>query len=207
MFRIKEERFKHSKGQKVPEAEHDLRYLKSGIEQLEVYLLSQEVYQPIGISTSIGESPYPQLTLGNLLLAQKRARATVQTQFQRSEWNLLSQELEATRSHWRVAWGKKARAEFQARLNLWGEFLEEYGRDPEANFDRYGYEVGRRALLQILSAEVDDLKETNQETLADMDRFLEKVFVPGEFIWGIKLASSFPSMPYWYLYGCIKRNC
>jgi hypothetical protein len=190
----------------MPTPDHDLRFLRVGIPQLEDYLLSEDIYQPIGISTLIGETPFPQLTLGNLMLAWTRSRASIINQAQMTEWNRLSQELEASRSKWRVAWEKKSQAEFRSRLRLWGEFLQEYGKDPEANFDRYRYEVGRRVLLQILSTEVNDLQVTDQDMLSDLDRFLNSVFEPGEFIWDAKLASSFPQTPYWYLYGRLKRN-
>jgi hypothetical protein len=186
--------------------EYDLRFLGAGIEQLESYLLSTDIYRPIGIRTSIGETPYPQLTLGNLLLAQKRAQATVQTQSQRLELNRISQELETSQSHWWVAWGKKANAEFKARLNLWKDFLEEYNQYPESNFDRYGYEVGRRVLLKILSTKVDKLEVADRETSSDLDRFLRTVFLPGDFIWEAKLAASFPETDFWYLYGELKRS-
>jgi len=190
----------------MPTTEYDLRYLRAGIQELESYLLSGEIYQPLGISAPIGEKPYPQLTLGWLLLARLRARATAQSSAQKAELERLSQELEATRTRWRAAWEKKARAEFRARLNLWRDFLEEYRQDPEANYDRYGYEVGRRVLLQLLSGEIDELPEAEQEALSGLDLVLKAIFVPGEFIWDGELAASFPKTPYWYLYGRIKSQ-
>ncbi len=169
-------------------------------------MLSNDIYRSIGIRTSFGETPYPDLTLGNLLLAQKRLQATVQTGPQRDDLDHICQELEASRAHWWVAWKKKAKAEFKARLNLWGEFLEEYDKEPDSNYDRYDYEVGRRVLLQILLSEVDDIKEADHESLSGLDRFLRTVFIPGEFIWDNKLAAAFPEIVFWYLYGEIKRN-
>ena len=54
----------------MPSPEYDLRYLKAGIEQLESYLLSSDVYWSIGTRAPAGETPYPQLTIGGLLLAR-----------------------------------------------------------------------------------------------------------------------------------------
>ena len=194
------------KDRRASSAQFDLSYLKAGVEQLEDYLLSQEIYQAIGISASIGEMPYPQLTLGNLLLAAKRVQATLYDRSEHIEWNHLSQKLVDSRSRWQVAWRKKASAEYRQRLNLWGQFLEEYDKEPEANYDRYGYEVRRRVILEILSDEIENTNETEQEKLSNLDRFLESVFVAGDFIWDSKLLSSFPRSPYWYLYGRIKNR-
>jgi hypothetical protein len=190
----------------MPTAEYDLRYLKAGVEQLEEYLLSNEIYRPIGIYAPFGEPPYPQMTLGGLLLARLRAQATIQTASQSSELARLSLELESTRTKWRVAWEKKAVAEFRARLNLWRDFLEEYGEDPEANYDRYGYEVGRRVMLQLLSGEVAEVPEVEQEAVSGLDLVLKADFVPGEFIWEAVIEPSFPKKPFWYLHGDLKQR-
>jgi len=190
----------------MPAAEYDLRYLKSGVDQLEEYLLSNDIYRSIGIFAPFGEPPYPQMTLGGLLLARLRAQSTKHTASQRVELERLSLELESTRTKWQVAWEKKARAEFRARLNLWRDFLEEYDEDPEANYDRYGYEVGRRVMLQLLTGEVAEFPEVEQEMLSNLDHILEAEFVPGEFIWDAAIEPVFPKKPFWYLYGDLNQN-
>ncbi len=54
-------------------ANYDLRYLAAGVENLESYLLSADLYWPPGIQSKPGETPYPSLTPANLLLARKKA--------------------------------------------------------------------------------------------------------------------------------------
>ena len=190
----------------MPSAEYDLWYLRAGIDQLESYLLSNEIYWPIGVIAPAGEPPYPQLTLGNLLLARQRAQETAVTPTQRAELNRLNNELEATRSRWRVAWSQKAQAEFHARLNLWRNFVEEYRKDPSAHYDRYTYEVGRRVLLQLLEPESESIPKAEQDLLTGLDEVLKAVIVTGEFIWDDELASGFPQGVYWYLYGQVKKE-
>jgi len=112
---------------------HDLQYLQAGLDQLESYLLSKDLYRPIGIQAARGQPPYPQLTLGWLLLARLRAQATSQTPAQLAELQRLSQQVDGLRTRWRTAWGDKAQAEFRARLNLWRDFLEEYRQAPASN--------------------------------------------------------------------------
>lgn len=70
----------------MPSAEYDLGYLKAGISALENYLLSNDLYWPVGASSPSGEPAYPRLTLGGLLLAQKRAHARNLTPEQRDVW-------------------------------------------------------------------------------------------------------------------------
>jgi len=186
--------------------EYDLRYLRAGLELLESYLLSQDIYRPVGVTPAAGEPPYPQLTLGWLLLARRRLRATAASPAQRDEAARLSAELEATRSHWRVAWGGKAKAEFRARLNLWRDFLEEYRQQAEANYDRYGYEVSRRVLLELLRSEAEGLGHADLDMLRGLDALLRTLHKPGEFVWDRVLAPAFPPDTYWYLYGSLPKN-
>ena len=185
-------------------AAYDLRYLEAGLDQLQGYLLSRDIYRPIGIQSRTGETPYPQLTLGWMLLSRLKARATVQTESQKAELERLSQGLEATRTRWRAAWSNKALAEFRARLNLWRDFLEDYRDDPKANLDRYAYEVNRRVLLHLLANEADSLPSADIQALQGLDLLLRAVFQPGEFVWQASLAASFPQPTFWYLYGQLK---
>ena len=189
----------------MPTAEYDLRYLKAGIEQLENYLLSGEIYRPIGISASPRETPYPQLTLGGLLLARQRLRATAQSPAQQVELAHLEDEMDTTRQKWLTAWGRKAEAEFRARLRLWRNFIAEYRQEPAINEDRYAYEVSRRVMLQLLSRETHALPTAELELLNSLDKVLRAVLLPGDFVWDAVLVSSFPKAIYWYLYGQIKK--
>jgi hypothetical protein len=182
-------------------ASYDLNYLRAGLDQLESYLLSKDIYRPLGLQPAHGLPPYPQLTLGWLLLARLRAQATAQTPAERLELERLSLQLDALRSRWRSAWGLKAQAEARARLNLWRDFLEEYRQDPAANSDRFAYEVNRRLLLDLLAPEADSLPAAALQALAGLDGWLRAVLLPGSFIWEAPLAVSFPPAPYWYLYG------
>lgn len=188
----------------MPSFEYDLRYLQAGIDQLEAYLLAGELYWPIGINPPKSEPPYAQLTLGGLLLARQRLRATAETPKQQAEQARVEQRLEALRGQWRTAWGKKARQDFHARLNLWRDFLEEYRQRPSAHYDRYAYEVGRRAQLHLLAPEAIDLPPAELQTIEGLDKLLRAVFSPGAFVWEQSLARSFSPTTYWYLYGALR---
>lgn len=179
---------------------YDLGYLKAGVPQLESYLLSQELYWPIGASPPDGMPPYPQLTLGSILLSLAKLSARALSPQERSEYARLRSELESTRTHWQVAWEQKARREFHARLMLWRDYIEDYRQNPTEHADRYTFEVSRRVMLDLLSQETRDLPHTELELLSGLDNVLQAKLPSGGFVWEDDLSTAFPSGKYWYLY-------
>jgi len=186
-------------------ADYDLNYLEAGLSVIEEYLLSPEVYWPIGIHAPRGEMAYPQLTLGGLLLARQRLQVTARLASHQARLRKVSDELETARLRWPVAWGRKASIDFPARLNLWRDFLDDYRGRPSANVDRYAYEVSRRVQLQLLLPEIDLLPDAYRELLTSLDRLLKASLVAGNFIWDAALSPAFPASTYWYLYGRLKK--
>lgn len=193
----------------MPSIDYDLSYLRAGASVLEEYLLSNEVFWPIGATPPAGEPPYPQLTLGGLLLARARLLAksdsSTMTNERQVELANLEESLDAARARWRVAWESKATKEFGARLNLWRNFLNEYRENPANNAGRYSYEVGRRVQLHLLGLE-GAITPEQLEMLKGLDLMLKGAFEPGEFIWDGELAGGFPRETYWYLYGQLRKG-
>jgi len=185
-------------------AESDLIYLQAGIKILEAYLLSQELYWSIQVNPPAGEPPFPSLTLGGILLAQARLSARFLPNHLQAKRDKLELELDTFRTHWRVAWEKKASREYHARLNLWRDFLEEYRASPESQADRFKYEVSRRVMLELLLPYSTVTAPAEKEMLVGLDQVLHAVFLPGDFIWDQDFAPGFPPRPYWYLYGRLR---
>ena len=98
-------------------AEYDRRYLESGIRDLESYLLSEELYWPVGVSAPAGQPPYPRLSLGNLLLFRARLEARRFHLARTAEFERLDHRMQGIRSRWLSAWRQKAQREFSLRLN------------------------------------------------------------------------------------------
>jgi hypothetical protein len=184
--------------------EYDLKFLRTGIPELQDYLLSRETYWPLGLAASAGERPYPRMTLGWLLLTLVRAEevAASVSPAPASSVASLRQQLQATRAQWLIAWQKKATQEFSARLKLWTNFLNEY-RGDKINANQYAYEVQRRALLHLLLAEAAEIPSAERDLLQGLDSFLQAVLEPGPFVWEPALAPAFPQATYWYLYGSL----
>jgi len=185
----------------MPSFDYDVRYLEAGLELLEQYLLSKEIYWPIGVSAPPGEPDLPRLTLGGLLLARTRARAWAVSSSQQEQVYRLETRLDEVRSHWRVTWERKAAQEFRSRSSLWRDFLEEYRQNQENNADRYTYEVQRRAMLDLLLEESAEIEPADRDLLFALDQLLRAVLLPGGFVWDQNLARGFPPDKFWYLYG------
>lgn len=180
---------------------YDLGYLKAAVNLLREYLLSDEVYWQLNVSSPPGEPAYPSLTLGGLLLARARTQARQLSPNQQVQYTKLLQEIDQLQTKWRSAWEKKSKKEFHARLNLWRDFLDDYRRNPDDNVDRYAYEVTRRVMLQFLEGEIDEVPQPESILLSGLDGILAGLLTTGEFIWDDELASGFPRGEYPYLYG------
>lgn len=187
-------------------AEYDLQFLTAGLEELENYLLTNEVYRVLSIRAPAGRLAYPPFTLGWMLLSRIRAQIRARTPAQHSALEEITQEIERTKTKWRSAWGRKAALEFSARINLWRDFLIEFRKSPEGNIDRYDYEVNRRVLLELLQSEMDQQNTAELDALSGLDLMLKAIFEDGEFIMDVDLKTAFSRPEYWYLYGRPKLN-
>jgi hypothetical protein len=182
-------------------AQYDLTYLEACIIALKDFLLANDLYWPVGVNPPAGEPPFPQLTIGGLLLSRERAKGRHLILEQELLLAKLLQNLHAVISDWRVAWSSKAAREYRMRLNMWRNFIEEYRKDPEGNADRYPFEARLRVMLHLLQAEADKLDSAELEMLAGLDKVLRTVFVTGEFVWDVDVMDGFPQEVYWYLFG------
>lgn len=181
-------------------SEFDLGYLETTAELLESYLLSKEIYWKMVTSSPPGEPSYPSLTLGGLLLALARIQSRQLNSTQDMRVTKVENKIHQNQVRWRTAWGNKAREEYRSRLDLWRNYLEEFRQDPEGNIDRFRYEVSRRVMLDLLSQEADHIPTAQVQMLAGLDRILEGLMVPGDFIWDEALATGFTAEEFPYLY-------
>lgn len=182
----------------MPSAEQDLAFLNAGTEQLEEYLLSDELYWPL-----TGSSALPRLTIGGLLLAQRRLRARKLTGPDIAQLTALEERLAEVRSKRRSAWEAKCRREVRARLDLWKNFLADYRQSPDTLAQEYPRQAQWRVLLTLL---LDELFTPPPEAriLEEFDTMLQAFWLPGAFVWEAELADEFPQTRFWFLYGRLK---
>lgn len=181
--------------------EYDLRYLASGTEILERYLISDEVFWPISASPPEGEPPYPLLTLDGLLLARTRLMGRSKSPEQQVRVEQVISNIEFNRSKWRVAWEDKAGKCYKIRERMWQNFIQEYQDNPQENADRYLYEVRLRVMLELLKSEFKPHSRGEIDLLLGLDGYIKSILVHGGFIWDVEIQAGFPEKEYWFLYG------
>jgi hypothetical protein len=179
----------------MPPESQDREYIKLASEELQDFLLSGEVYWPMGRL---------RLSMGQLLLYLTNQSAREQTEDSSTEFSLYQQQILQTRDRWRSLWERKAVAEMPMRLNLWRNFLSEYSQDHHQGARDYPREVRWRVMLELLSLEAAAIPPEVSMALAALDQRLQAVFLPGQFIWDAALTGVYPPTPYWFLYGNVR---
>ena len=184
---------------------YDVGYLKAGLIELEDYLLSNQLYWNLGASPPPDNPFYPQLTIGTLLLVIKRLQARTGEVF-KNEYSDELNELEVITCQWKSAWIQKATREYEARLILWRNYIDDYLNSPEDNYDRYAFEISRRVVIDLLQPFLDTSSTHYHQLLIDLDAILRINFMPSTFIWEKEIEQGFPSENYWYLFGRLKET-
>ncbi|MCP4139261.1 MAG: hypothetical protein GY755_03035 [Chloroflexi bacterium] len=162
--------------------EKDQKYLESALPELKKYLLSDTLFYPMG--------QLPRLTIGGLLLAQKRLQAG-------NRGTHLFPELDSVKQKWYAAWTKKAAREQESRLTLWRNYLNDYQNRPTEYAADYPNEVRWRVMLELLIAETDEIPPE----LTALDKLLRAKLKKSNFIWDESLQSEFDEEKFWFLYG------
>jgi hypothetical protein len=176
-------------------------YLQAGNQEVETYLLSNELFWPLNASPAFGEPGYPKFTLGGFLYYEACARAMAQSASQMAAMRKIEMDMNSSRTRWQVAWLRKASWELNSRLQQWGNVLQEIRLDPEEHRDYYRYEVRVRVLISLLLADIKEIEPAQQERIDGLDILLRAFFHPGDFVWEPELADGFPRDPFWYLWG------
>lgn len=185
----------------MPSIEYDTLYLREALKSLESYLLSSDLFWNLSANPPPGEPAFPALTLGGVLLAQSRVKARNLDLHAFSEFQTLNTQLEVLHIRWRTAWEQKGLRSFKSRLNQWGLFLEDYRNQPDANQDRYPYEVRLRLILDLLIASINDIPSEQEQLLRSQDLLLKNYLVGDAFVWEEIFQAGYPRLQYWYLYG------
>ncbi len=183
----------------APSISYDIRYLEAALDVLEDFLKSPEIYWNLSVAPPPGEPPYPQLSLGNVLLAMQRLQRPLTSGEEEALRESFQDTLERLRQKYRALWEQKAVKEAQMRARLWAQYVAELAKE-EAAKAYYTAEVRNRVILELLRQEAD-LPQAIETLRAHADRRLQSRFEPGEFIWNEALAPAFPPQTFWYLYG------
>jgi hypothetical protein len=173
------------------------------VDELEEFLLSEQIFWPLGGNPEQGQPPFPNLSVGQLQLTLKELEAVEDdlTFEQTTRWTQLRDRAWVLRSKWTTAMAQKSLAESSTRVNLWRAYLNET-KEAGGTSGNYPYEVRHRVILELLSdlTEIldDDLIQGEIKALDGMLRGM--LSGPSGFIWDEPLSKVYPEDTYWFLY-------
>jgi hypothetical protein len=177
----------------------DMEYLSAGLDELEDYLQSEELYWKLSVHSSL-----PRLTIGSLLLASKKLNIRLHSETDIQKLQELRTLLEVTRFKWPAIWGRKIKREFHARLDLWQNYLQDYFESPDIKSSEYGHQVQWRVILHLLSGEITTFTQESY-VLSQLDRNMTPFWLQGDFVWEPDLKQAFPEKEFWFLYGKLRQ--
>jgi hypothetical protein len=169
----------------------DIFYLKSSVEELENFLLSDDTIRIL---------PDLTLSVGGILLANYKLNAAGLSSSVSSDWATLME----IRENWKTTWKGKCSAEYKMRLRQWGDFILGMASDKNEPSTAFKHQVRNRVILHFLLLELPDQSAELIESLSRKDKILEKYSVDNEFVWENVLESGFPRDEFWYLYRTMK---
>lgn len=185
----------------MPSVSYDFGYLTAGIDEIESFLLSKNLFWSISTAPPYGEPAYPRLTIGGLFLSNNRLRARNLDLSQKMILDSLEMKIDYYRTNWRSTWEMKAQREFKSRYRQWHHYINELLLNPEENIPYYGSEVRVRVLIELLLSEIGSPENNNIYQLTRLDSLLKSIFVTGTFVWDDEISSGFDEDQYWYLWG------
>jgi len=181
--------------------ENDLAFLQASTPVLEEYLLSDLLYYPVtGLRGRQLSGDTTRLTLGNLLLSQKRLSSVTLPADTSAQFSDLSRQITQIQSQWRSRWNIKIQQEIPNRLMLWKNYLSDWGEGSKSRSGDYPYNVRLRVILELLLKETDELLVQEKAALRSLDQRLKGKGMPGTFVWDETFTPGFPSDKFWYLY-------
>ena len=170
----------------------DLSFLLSASAELEGYLLSEQLFWPLGS----GE----RLSLGKLLLVLMRVQAVDVSTQEHAQIVQIEEKTSAIRQKWQSNWSKKAAKEFSARLRQWEHSLGEALAKNTAFNVVYRQDVTWRVLLSLLEREMLEPPQKELAYLSILDQRLQAATIMDEFVWEPELKKQFPQERFWFLY-------
>jgi hypothetical protein len=187
--------------------QQDFEYLQQGLEELEKYLLSDELFWPL-MARPTGGGSFLKLTLGNLLFSLLQLEALAAGRHlspaEEAELRRIELAVEGMQRRWQVAWETKAGREYRSRFNQYANLLRDIKNSPEKQAPYYSREIRLRVLLALLSPHAG---EQEGYDLAQLDAFLRGALTRKTgFIWDPELQPGYPEDAYWYLYGELEQE-
>lgn len=185
----------------APDPAVDLAVTEAMVEELEQYIIKEDLYRTVIARTPQGEVRL-QMTGGDLLtrLHRLNAQRPQMSPALQQRVDAVTQEAERTIYSLKTRFNARLVRELRSRLDGLRWAMDEWAESP-ASRDNYPYEIrNRQRVEEILKRLGAEVPSEEQALLQMVDRRLRTLAPGGEFVWDAALQSAFPQEPYWYLY-------
>lgn len=173
---------------------------------LDAYLLRDVLYW--GLSDSgPRRKPYPQLTLGGLLMRLHHLEI-LQQHLSPDSYETFAQARDGAEEafrNWRVHLERKLLTEASARTRAWSQFLIDCADSPGGCAGEYPTQAEVRTMIDLLVERAGGVQGIGQlqGQINGLDRRLKGLIASGEFVWDEILRAAYPSDRFWWLYASV----
>jgi hypothetical protein len=181
----------------------DAAVCKAMAADLNAYLLKDTLYWSL-TDTGPRRRPYPQLTLGGLLLRLHHLEILQRELSPRAyeAYTYARNEAESAFESWRVRLEHKLLAESKARIQTWSFFLSDCAETPGSCADEYPMQAEGRTMICLLLSKADGVLGVDQlhGQIQGLDHHLHTLTTLTPFIWDPIFEPAYPRDPFWWLY-------
>jgi hypothetical protein len=189
--------------------EYNLDLLQEVLEDIEPFLLSPELFWPITAKPPKGSPPFPNLSLGGLLLTEDEliAQKDRMNPEQAARYSRLRLKRQGVWRKWLSTIQRKAVREMAMRCNLWRSYVVELEDQEKVKYD-YPQEVRHLVMFERLADTAGKQPEAQElrESIRLLDDRLMGVTQTSEFIWDEQLGAIYPKRSFWFLFRSPRTN-
>jgi len=180
----------------------DMAVVREMANELQDYLMGNDVYHTLVVSTSQGEERI-QSSCGDLLarLHKLDGQARLLTPAQRDELVPIRRRMDATTQAMQSHYTGLIERECRARLNSLGWYLDDCDEDPRQCRVQYPFEIrNRQRIAEMVKVLGENTPADIQTETAAIDRRLRDMTASADFVWDNRVKDVYPRGEYWYLY-------
>lgn len=180
----------------------DLAVVREMANELQDYLLGDEVYHTLVVITFQGEERI-QSSCGDLLarLHKLAGQSKLLSQAQQDELTSIHRRIDATLQTMQSRYFALMLREERARLNSLEWFLDDCDEDRRQCRTQYPFEIrNRQRIAEMVKALGDKQPADIQAEIAALDSRLREIIAPADFVWDSRVKDVYPRDEYWYLY-------
>jgi hypothetical protein len=183
--------------------DRDAAICKAMAADLNAYLLKDIIYWSLGDSGP-RRTPYPQLTLGGLLMRLHHLEV-LQQELSPGSYEMYAHsrdEAETAFASWRVQLERKLLAELKARTRTWSFFLADCAEATGGCADEYPTQAEVRTMIDLLFDRANGVRGVGQMQgqVRGLDRRLQSMAASTSFVWDPIFEAAYPRDPFWWLY-------